>query len=210
MAVKDSDLTYWDRIARNYDAHTSKSNSMYTNLIQFIRQELEPDFTVLDIGTGTGEIPLAIYNSVRQIEAIDYSEEMITCAAAKAAQRSISSVRFTMQDSRQLFYKDEQFDVVLMANVLHIVPRPDQILAEVYRVLKPTGKLIAPTYIHGESMKSRLISRFLQWKGHPIHSRYDSVSLRQCLKKNRFDVIRQQLVTNIMPCSFVVASKNEN
>jgi len=210
MGAKVADKAYWDRAAQTYDAHMNKSRRMYETLVELVRSELEPDFLVLDIGTGTGEIPLAVCNSVRQIEAIDYSAEMIRCACAKATQRGIETVTFRTQDSNRLPYDEEHFDIVLAANVLHIVPNPDVILSEARRVLTQTGKLLAPTYLHGGTLVSRLISRLMQWRGHPIYTRYSSTSLRQLLERNGFEVARQQLVKGIMPSSFVVGKKKRD
>jgi ubiquinone/menaquinone biosynthesis C-methylase UbiE len=207
MKTDSTDKAYWDRAAQGYDAHMKESGRMYETLIQLIRNEMEPDFLVLDIGTGTGEIPLAIFDTVRQIEAIDYSAEMIKYASEKATRRGIETVTFRTQDSSQLPYEDEKFDAVLIANVLHVVPNPDLVLAEAHRVLKRTGKLIAPTYLHGETLLTQLISRLLQWRGHPIYSRYSSVSLKLFLERYGFEVTLQQFVRNIMPSSFVVAGK---
>lgn len=207
MGAKVDDKPYWDRAAHTYDAHMNIYRGMYETLVELIRSELKPDSLVLDIGTGTGEIPLAVCNSVRQIEAIDYSAEMIRYACAKATERGIRTVTFTTQDSNRLPYDEEHFDIVLAANVLHIVPNPDVILGEARGVLSQTGKLLAPTYLHGETLVIRLISRLMQWRGHPIHTRYSSVSLRQLFERNGFEVVRQQLVKSIMPSSFVVGIK---
>lgn len=63
------------------------------------------------------------------------------------------------------------FDVVLIANALHIMPQPDEALKEIRRVLKPNGILIAPTFVYeGEINKVRLLvmekigfKTFYQW-----------------------------------------------
>jgi ubiquinone/menaquinone biosynthesis C-methylase UbiE len=98
--------------------------------------------------------------------------------------------------------------VVLVANLLHIVPNPEQVLAEAWRILKAgTGKLLTPTYVHGETLMSRMISIFLQWQGHPLYVRYNSTSLKNLIESNHFEVISQRLVKNIIPSSFITARK---
>ena len=53
-------------------------------------------------------------------------------------------LRFSVEDATSLPYADETFDAVLIANALHIMPRPEKALAEIYRVLKfPGGQLFA-------------------------------------------------------------------
>ena len=67
-----------------------------------------------------------------------------------------SELHFSVQDATSLPYADETFDAVLIANALHIMPRPEKALAEIYRVLKPGGQLFAPTFVHGEVPRTRL------------------------------------------------------
>ena len=48
----------------------------------------------------------------------------------------------------RLPYAEVSFDVVIVSNALHIVPQPEKALAEIHRVLKDDGVLIAPTFTH--------------------------------------------------------------
>ena len=206
---KQTDKAYWDATSHKYDSHTQKSATMYEHLVGLIKEELTGDTTVLDIGTGTGEIPLQISGHVRQVEAIDYSAEMISVAQEKAGERGIKNVSFGVQDSYHLQYDDKTFDAVVVANTLHVVKSPERVLAEAHRVLRDTGKLMAPTYVHGESLRTRIISWVLRRMGHPVHNRYDSKLLRAIIDQNEFEVVHQELLENIMPVSFIVARKRE-
>jgi ubiquinone/menaquinone biosynthesis C-methylase UbiE len=206
----EGDSAYWDRMSSHYDEHAQRSARMYDSLIQRIRMEISPGAIVLDVGTGTGEIPLQICRDVCRVEAVDYSSEMVRRAQQKATQRGVRNVVFRVQDSSLLQYASGEFDVVIMANVLHVVPRPDQALAEARRVLKEGGKLIAPTFVHGQSLRTRLISWVLRRKGHPIYTRFSSSTLRVFLEDHGFEVIQQALLRNIMPASFVVARKRNS
>lgn len=62
------------------------------------------------------------------------------------------------QDATQLKYKDNSFDVVVIANALHIMPEPDKALFEIHRVLKENGILFAPTFVYEEGY-----SKFFIW-----------------------------------------------
>jgi len=201
------DKAYWDEISPRYDGHTRRSAAMYDGLIQRIRQVISPQAVVLDVGTGTGEIPIRISGDVCRIEAVDASTEMIRRAQDRATQGGTKNVAFRVQDASHLEYGPGQFDVVMLANLLHVVPRPDLAVAEASRVLRDDGKLIAPTFVHGESVKTRLISWILRRKGHPVYTRFSSNSLRTFLEDHGFIVFQQVLLRNIMPVSFVVARK---
>jgi hypothetical protein len=69
------------------------------------------------------------------------------------------------------------------------------------------GILLAPTFVHNESFRTKVISWILSRKGHPIHTRFDSELLRKMIDRNGFQVIRQKFVKNIMPVSYIVAQK---
>ena len=57
-------------------------------------------------------------------------------------------LHFSVQDMRYLPYADGSFEVVIAANVLHLLPEPDKALDEAARVLAPGGLLIVPTFTH--------------------------------------------------------------
>ena len=59
-----------------------------------------------------------------------------------------SNVVFEIADASNLHYEDKFFDVVIIANALHVVPNPEKVLAEIDRVLVDDGLLICPTFIH--------------------------------------------------------------
>jgi phosphatidylethanolamine/phosphatidyl-N-methylethanolamine N-methyltransferase len=201
------DKAYWDKMSSHYDEHTERSAAMYDDLIQRVKLEVSPRAVVLDIGTGTGEIPLRISSDVSRIEAVDCSAEMIRRAQDKAIQREAKNVTFRVQDSTLLQYGSCEFDVVILANLLHVVSTPERVLAEAFRVLRQDGKLIAPTFVHAESPKTRLISWILRRKGHPIYTRFDSSTLKAFVEGHGFVVTQQVLLRNIMPVSFIAARK---
>ena len=61
---------------------------------------------------------------------------------------SFNNISFSVQDATKLTYNSEEFDVVVIANALHIMPEPNKALAEIHRVLKPNGILFAPTFVY--------------------------------------------------------------
>ena len=202
-----SDKTYWDNIASQYDCHTKKFSKIYNRIIKLIQNEILKDSYVLDIGTGTGEIPLSICRDANKIEAIDYSEKMINIALEKANKQGIDNVTFRTYDGIQLPYQDKTFDIVIMANLLHVIHSPGKILNEAFRVLKDRGKIIVPCYLHNDSLRTKCISWILKQKGHPIYTRFNSKSLKEFIEQNRFKITNQTYLKGIMPVSFIVAEK---
>ena len=111
-------------------------------------------------------------SSAAHIEATDASGEMI--AQAKRDSRS-AKLHFSLQDMFHLPYADGSFDVVIVANALHIVPEPEKALSEIRRVLKDDGMLVAPTFTHaGNSFSGKVRAFFMKLAGFPLHSRWTS------------------------------------
>ena len=143
---------FWDRNAGRYDRFMRKDRAAYDEMYELIRPIVRHK-TVLELATGTGLIAKHIVNAAAHIEATDASAEMI--AEAKRDNHS-AKLHFSVQDMFRLPYAEESFDVVIVSNALHIVPQPAKALAEIHRVLKDDGVLIAPTFTHaGNSFPAR-------------------------------------------------------
>ena len=158
--------TFWDINAGRYDRFMRKDRAAYDEMYAHIRPVVKAK-TVLELATGTGLIAKNIVNAAAHIEATDASPEMI--AEAKRNNRS-AKLHFSVQDATSLPYADETFDAVLIANALHIMPRPKKALAEIYRVLKPGGQLFAPTFVHGEVPRTRLRMLAMRCAGLQIYN----------------------------------------
>ena len=172
---------FWDRNAGRYDRFMRKDAAAYEEMYALIRPVVRHK-TVLELATGTGLIARHIVSAADLVEATDASEEMID--RARQGNRS-AKLHFSVQDMFHLPYADQTFDVVIAANVLHVVPEPEKALAEVRRVLKTGGVLIAPTFTHaGNSAYGRARAFFMRLAGFPLHSKWSSgeylAFLRDC------------------------------
>ena len=142
------------------------------------RRELERHFPenrtnetykILDIGTGPGFFSIILAEAGYQVTAVDYTEAMLE-EAKKNAGALARRITYCQMDASHLAFADETFDAVLIANALHIMPRPEKALAEIYRVLKPGGQLFAPTFVHGEVPRTRLRMLAMRCAGLQIYN----------------------------------------
>jgi ubiquinone/menaquinone biosynthesis C-methylase UbiE len=205
--MSKNDIQYWNKKASTYDNHLKESQTAYKKIIEFLKEDLTNNMFLLDIGTGTGEIPLQIYNYVKKIDAIDFSQEMINLARDKADKLNISNINFIVCDINELSYDDNTFDSILISNVLHIADEPQKLLIKLKRLIKTNGIIIAPTFLHNQNIFTKIISYILKRKGHPIKSKFDRKTIVSLFEENNFRIIKNIYIKNIMPISYVVASK---
>ncbi len=99
---------------------------------------------VLDAGTGPGTLVRELARSLPglQIYGIDLSEDMIRLARAHARREQLEEqVQFESGDVAHLPYPDQSFDVVVSTISMHHWFELEQPLRELYRVLRPGGRL---------------------------------------------------------------------
>lgn len=198
--------SFWDRNAGRYDRFMRKDRAAYEEMYKLIRPVVKAK-TVLELATGTGLIAKHIVNAAAQIEATDASAEMI--AEAKRDNCS-AKLHFSVQDMFCLPYADKSFDVVIVSNALHIVPQPEKALAEIHRVLRDDGVLIAPTFTHAEnSFFGNSKAFFLKLAGFPLHSRWTSEEYLCFLQQNGWTVRKNAVLKASFPLTYVECVKAE-
>ena len=162
---------------------------------------------MLELATGTGLLAKHIVNAAAHIEATDASAEMI--AEAKRDTRS-AKLHFSVQDMFRLPYANQSFDVVIVSNSLHIVPQPEKALAEIRRVLKDDGVLIAPTFTHaGNSFSCKVKAFFMKLAGFPLHSRWTSAEYLRFLRQNGWAVRKSTVLKASFPLTYAECVKSE-
>jgi len=98
-----------------------------------------PDWTVGDLGCGTGQVTAAMAPFVRRVVAVDASPEMLAAARERVA--DADNVDLRRGELEALPIDDGRLDAAMLALVLHHAPEPAKTLAEVARVLKAGGLL---------------------------------------------------------------------
>jgi len=103
---------------------------------------LSGDERALDIGCGPGHTALAFAPRVREVVAVDLTEDMLTQGRRLAGERGIGNAVFQRGDVEDLPFPDGSFDLVTSRYSAHHYPHPLVALREVARVLKPGGTLL--------------------------------------------------------------------
>ncbi|MCP4118473.1 MAG: class I SAM-dependent methyltransferase [Desulfobacteraceae bacterium] len=196
---------FWKKATAKYDDRPTGFRDSYNSLAKMIARDVGDASRILDVGTGTGEMALAVAEKAAAVEGVDLTPEMIETAKAKAARKGCGNIRFSVQDASALEFSDNSFDAVIVSNLLHVIGTPDQVLREIHRVLIPGGMLVAPTFLHKETVVSLFLSLLYQVKGFPIHHRFSTKSLAGLINHSGFKVLSQTRLPGVMPLSHVVA-----
>ena len=197
---------FWDKNAGRYDRFMRKDRAAYEEMYALIRPVVKGK-TVLELATGTGLIAKNIVNAAAHIEATDASVEMI--AEAKRDNQS-AKLYFSVQDMFRLPYAGKSFDVVIVSNALHIVPQPEKALAEIHRVLKDDGVLIAPTFSHaGNSFSGKVRAFFMKLAGFPLHSKWTSEEYLRFLRQNGWAVRKSVVLKASFLLTYAESEKTE-
>ena len=197
---------FWDKNAERYDRFIRKDAAAYEQLYELLRLVVRQK-NVLELATGTGLIAKNIVNSAAHIEATDASPEMI----AEAKQGNCSAkLHFSVQDMFHLPYAGKSFDMVIVANALHIVPEPEKALSEIRRVLKDDGVLAAPTFTHADNaFFGRVKAFFMKLAGFPLHSKWTSAEYLAFLRENGWMVHKSTVLRASFPLTYAECVKSE-
>jgi SAM-dependent methyltransferase len=100
---------------------------------------------ILEVGPGTGYYTLDLAEWVGpegRVDIFDLQREMLDHTLRRVGERGIVNVHDAQGDARDLPYEDASFDAVLLVAVLGEIPDPDAAMAEVARVLRPSGRAV--------------------------------------------------------------------
>lgn len=120
-----------------------------------ILNRIEAEY-VLDAATGRGEFINTLRKNLQsyvQIIGIDSSEKCVQHAQKMFPE---NDVEIYQMDLGALEFEDSYFDLVCMSNALHHMQSPQDVLAELMRVLKPKGMfLLSEMYSDGEQTEAQ-------------------------------------------------------
>jgi ArsR family transcriptional regulator len=103
---------------------------------------LLPPLDVADLGCGEGYLTIETARWAKSVVAVDRSEAVLERARDLARRRRVGNITWKKGDLTKLPLPDASVDVTLLSQALHHAARPDRVLAEATRVLRPGGRAL--------------------------------------------------------------------
>jgi len=202
---------YWSRFSETYD-----QNQEYVVGKDFIKEigkelsKLPKLGKTVELGCGTGVYTELILPKTTQLVATDLSNELLILARKRL--RNNPKVTIQNENCRATSFAPDAFDNAFMANLIHVVENPVQVLEECHRILKKGGVLIIVTYTNiGMRLldKFKLGFRFLKvWGKPPKHTHiFSPEKLAALMERAGFVIQESKLIGNRSKAVFVVGKK---
>jgi demethylmenaquinone methyltransferase/2-methoxy-6-polyprenyl-1,4-benzoquinol methylase len=103
------------------------------------------ELKILDLATGTADVPLTLIKSpkVKQITGLDLSAGMVELGRKKVAEKNLQDkIELVIGDGTAIPFEDNSFDVVTISFGIRNFEDPEKSLRDIFRVLKPGGRLL--------------------------------------------------------------------
>lgn len=151
------------KIAKRSDLYnTLIYNLVYGLTKKYLDKYQGKKIKILDIGCGTGELPLGLAKLNCQIAAVDLNDNSLNVARLRAKNFSIRNINFKKAD----FVKDKfplnYYDVVFSIGVLHHLKNPEENFEKLTKLVKVGGLIVIGIYNPYGSFKVRIIRGILK------------------------------------------------
>jgi len=200
-------MMIWDKFAPFYDfMETVYNGKCYKGIAEKIKEYVTEDDIVLECACGTGLLTVPMAQKCKRLIATDISVGMMRQAKKKVANYSNTIIKTA--NIVDLPLKDNAFDVVVAANVIHLLDEPEKAISELKRVCKPKGKIILPVYINKEKKNSILAAKLLSIIGIKFMRQFSLSSYQEFIASNNITQVTYSVVDGRMPCAFAIITND--
>lgn len=108
---------------------------------------------VLDVASGSGYGTQLIAQHAKTVVGLDNNSEAVEYAQKNYPAKNVTYVQ---GDAHKMPFKDKSFDVIVSLETIEHLPRPEEFIAEVKRLLKKGGQFIVSTPNDDEFMEGNV------------------------------------------------------
>lgn len=173
---KDEDLVqvlkvYNRVLTADVDLHDQTREQRMRHLLKFAN--LPKNLRMMDLGTGTGRLAMLLAeDGASEVVGVDISPAMLEVAeylrlssASPAAER----VSFRLAAAQRMPFRGDSFDAIVCRLVLNHTHKPEHIVQELVRLLKPGGLLILAELLGADDPVKRATQNTIEARRNPSH-----------------------------------------
>ena len=179
---------FWDKVADSYGPLNEKVGYVHTQRFEKALEfgKIEPGQKILNIWSRTG----SLIPYLRKTSNLEINNREVSPAMMKIAQERYPQEKFELTDLENLSgLSDNYFDRIISLETLEHTPKPDVFLKELYRVLKPDGRLIMSLPPKGEEGPEFIYKLFFKDHGEGPHNFLWPKEVKKLLKESGFTLI---------------------
>jgi demethylmenaquinone methyltransferase/2-methoxy-6-polyprenyl-1,4-benzoquinol methylase len=147
LGKKEQVTKMFDTISKNYDGLNRVISfgidiKWRKKVVEFLSKK-KPE-SILDIATGTGDLAIALVKTgAKKIVGLDISPGMLAVGKEKVKDKNLdTTIEMVVGDSENLAFDDNSFDAVTVSFGVRNFETLETGMAEILRVLKPSGTLV--------------------------------------------------------------------
>ncbi|MED4476475.1 demethylmenaquinone methyltransferase, partial [Oceanobacillus caeni] len=138
----------FEKIYKNYDSMNSiisfqRHKAWRKDVMK--RMKVKNKSSALDVCCGTGDWSISLAKAVGKngsVVGLDFSKNMLSIAEKKKEEKNLKHLKLIHGNAMELPFEDNSFDYVTIGFGLRNVPDYMTVLKEMYRVVKPGGKVV--------------------------------------------------------------------
>lgn len=181
---------FWGQVTPLYDQINEKIGSAhyqrFSEALKYLT--LKNGDKVLNIWSRTGgAIPFLKGQAEIELYNLEVSPQMLTIA-----QKKFPKEKFQLTDLEQLNFPDNYFEAILSLETLEHTPKPDALIKEFYRVLKPGKKLVMSLPPQTVELPLKIYQLFFTNHGEGPHKFLSSKTVIKLLKNTGFELVLHQ------------------
>ncbi len=137
---KDQLRNYFDDLAGRFGRNYVPGRSWKALAEATLR--LLPPLVIADLGAGEGTLALMMAQGAERVIAVDNSVKMVEYGVGLLERNGIKNLEYRLGEMEELPIDDGEVDLVLLHQSLHHALHPQRALNEVWRILKPGGRIV--------------------------------------------------------------------